>query len=449
MTKKLSEQSLSRRNAMRFLASIPAAAVSPLLSSCGRSVLADVPANSWTQLARDEQGARRSSSFRYVEDGGYFLLWGYMGYVMSDYGNPEKPWHGNNEYDVVVFNPRKGKWESQYPYEKENEWRNNPPPMHLCSYYQGITIGSHRPQLKEREGVLRPDLNVIFDQVAYDSKRARMIYFTGGRTFAYDVKKRNWSDAAPDSNAPPVLGGSLSYDPVNDEVVLFGGGHVAEKGPDGSPVGWTGTWIYECKSSQWKPLGGSEQPPPRLCTRPAFDKKNRVMVVFGGDSHTHYLADTWIYDLGTRKWRKAKAAGGPPPRAGHFTVYDPGTGWVIIGGGYNRQDLTDMWAYDAAADNWRKLNGETPVGFYVTADIMPEESLIILTTSTKKKGDTMGCNEIYPVRTTYAFKVRKEGLVDGSMKPGPHEKMLKRPVTEATADAAYPQHAGQSMGALG
>ncbi len=422
---------MQRRKLLLSLASGAAAS-----SWAGRVLLPDLPANTWTQICRDPQGARRSSSFRYVDDGAYFLLWGFMGYVMSDYGNPEKPWNGNTEYDIVIFDPRKGTWESQYPREKASEWRNHPPPMHMCSYYQGITIGSHRPQLKEREGILRPDLNVVFDQVTYDTRRSRMIYFTGGRTFAYDVKRRRWSDAAPGSAAPPVLGGSLCYDRFNDEVVLFGGGHVAEKGPQGTPVGWTGTWIYEARNSRWRPLESPVEPPARLCTRLVADTKNRVLVVFGGDSHSHYLADTWIYDTRTRRWRASEAAGGPPPRAGHFTVYDPGTGWVIIGGGYNREDLTDMWAYDAAVDRWMKLSGKAPTGFYITADLAPASGLIVLTTSTKREGDRMRCNEIYPVRTTYAFPVRREGLVDSSVKPEPWEKMLKRSLSEATVGTA-------------
>jgi len=393
----------------------------------------DIPANSWTEVARDQQGARRSSSFRYAGDG-YFLLWGYMGYVTSEYGGPEQPWNGNSEYDVVVFDPRKGRWESQYPLEKESEWRDRPPPMHHCTSYQGITTGSYRPQLKVREGVLRPDLNIVFDQVAYDSKRSRMIYFTGGRTFAYDVRARKWSDAGGREAAPPpVSGATLTYDPFNDEMVLAGGGHVAEPGPRGQLVGFTGTWIYECGTSRWRPLGNGAEPPPRMSTRLVTDTRNKVMVMFGGDGQSRYLADTWIYDIATRRWRASKAAGGPPSRAGHFTVYDPGTGWVIIGGGYNRRDLTDMWAYDAAQDRWMKLKGEAPTGWHIAADIMPEEHLIVLTASSKKEGDTMGCNEIYPVRTTYAFKVRKDGLADPAVRPERQQAMLKRPLEEATA----------------
>ena len=45
----------------------------------------------------------------------------------------------------------------------------------------------------------------------------------------------------------------------------------------------------------------------------------------------------------------------------------------------------------------------------------------------------MSCNEIYPVRTTWAFKVRGEGLADETVRPLPQESMLKRSIEEATA----------------
>lgn len=398
---------------------------------------ADLAVNTWTRLAQDSQGARRSSAFRYVDDGsGYFLLWGYMGHVTEFYGNPDEPWRGNEEYDVVAFDPHVGKWVSQYPFEKENEWRNQPPPVHECDAYQGITTGSYRPQLKMRAGVLRPDLNIVFDQVAYDAKRARMVYFTGGRTFSYDVRARKWADAAPGRESPPpVSAATLAYDPLNDEVVLAGGGHIAEKGPRGELVGYTGTWLFDCARSRWSALESGVEPPPRMSTRLVCDTNNQVMVMFGGDGQSQYLADTWIYDMRSRRWRQSKSAGSPPPRAGHFAVFDPGTGWVIIGGGYNRQNLADLWAYDAAADRWMKLKGEVPTGWHITADLMPRDNLIILTTAEKPKGDRMTCNEIYPVRTTWGFRVRREGLLDEAVQPQPQQNMLKRSLEEATAGA--------------
>lgn len=225
---------------------------------------------------------------------------------------------------------------------------------------------------------------------------------------------------------------TLAYDPVNDEIVLTAGGHVAETGRNGELAGYTGTWIFEPANSRWHRLNSDTEPPPRMNTRLVCDTKNNVMVMFGGDGQSRYLADTWIYDLRTRAWRQSSAAGGPPARAGHFTVFDPGTGWVIIGGGYSREDLADMWAYDAAADRWARLKGQVPTGWHITADLVPSQSLIVLTTAGKSKGDRMTCNEIYPVRTTWAFRVRREGLVDESVQPQAQGSMLKRSIEEAT-----------------
>jgi len=284
--------------------------------------------------------------------------------------------------------------------------------------------------------VLRPDLNIVFDQVTYDTKRSRMVYFTGGRTFAYDVVRRMWSDIGGIQSPPPVLGGSLCTDSRNDEIVLVGGWHVAETGEDGQLVGYTGTWIYASATGSWRRHDGATEPQPRMATRLVCDTGNQVLVMFGGDGQTHYLADTWIYDTRARQGRCSEAPGGPPPRAGHFTIYDPNTGWVIIGRGYNRVSLTDMWAYDTSSDRWLQLRGEVPVGWHITADIKPDESLVIITSTTESDWTGRTCDELFLNRTTYAFMIYTDGLVDDAAIPVPHERMLKRPPAETSPGAA-------------
>src|SRR3989339_1116667 len=87
-----------------------------LCASCNQSrLLPDLASNTWTEISRDRFGARRHSSFRYVPDQGYFLLWGYLGFVTEYYGNPEVPYQDNTEYDIVTFKPREGHWRSQFP----------------------------------------------------------------------------------------------------------------------------------------------------------------------------------------------------------------------------------------------------------------------------------------------------------------------------------------------
>lgn len=396
---------------------------------------ANLEPNTWTRLCRDENGARRHCAVRYVPDGGCFLLWGYLSYDVYIYGGPHLPRRDNPEYDMVMFDPVVGAWQNQFPFEKAAEWARALPPMYLCQNYHGITTGSYRPQLKVRDGVLRPDLNIVFDQVTYDSKRARMVYFTGGRTFGYDVRKRSWADIAPGGSPPPVLGGSLCYDPFNDEIVLIGGGHVAERGPGGKLAGYTGTWIYDCRTQVWRRLDAALEPPPRMATRLVCDAQNEALVLFGGDAQTHFLADTWIYDARIRRWRASEAAGSPPPRAGHVAVWDATSGWVLIGGGYNREDLTDMWAYDAAGDRWMKTKGEVPVGWYITGDI-DEEGVVLLTTAMESKQTGRKCDVLFLVRTTYAFKVDVKTLIDETGVATRHEPMPKRSDAAGTAPDA-------------
>ena len=79
-----------------------------------------------------------------------------------------------------------------------------------------------------------------------------------------------------------------------------------------------------------------------------------------------------------------------------------------------------------------KLRGETPAGWYMTADIKPDESMIVCTTATQSDQMTRKCDELFLVRTTYGFKVDPNGLVDETVTPARHASMYKRPVKEIT-----------------
>ncbi|HEU0006941.1 MAG TPA: kelch repeat-containing protein [Terriglobia bacterium] len=380
------------------------------------TLYAQLSANTWTLLRQDPAGARRGSALRYAPKAGAFVLWGFMN------DDPdllqEQPLMHIPEYDVVAFDLVAKQWQSQFPAEWAAAWKKQLPLAYVPRTYSGITTGSERTVLRapteDREGVPRPDLNIVFDQVVYYPPTESLIYFTGGLTAAYHVQQRRWTDLRPAQSPPPVLAGSLAYDPLHDEIVLVGGGHVAEQRQDGRIVGHSGTWLYRFQENRWLPLALETEPPPRMNTRMVCDTKNQQLVLFGGDAQSHYLADTWIFDLKTRAWRPSKAASGPEARAGHFTVYDPETGWVIIGGGYNQKDLTDMWAFDAAADRWMALQGEVPTGFYLSADLAPEKRVILLAANTQKPGDTMSCNILYPVRSTYGYRIESKGI----LKPG-------------------------------
>jgi hypothetical protein len=313
--------------------------------ACALSLAAaELPPNQWVRLAQDSAGGRRGSALRYAPPTGAFFLWGFIDHdpeLPQEHPLMEAP-----EYDVVAFDPLDARWRSHLPPRREREWGRKLPLAYIPRTYSAITTGSERTVLRgptdERGGVPRPDLNIVFDQVEWHPDLKSLVYFTGGLTAAYHPAERHWSDLRPAHAPPPVVGGSLAFDPVNREMVLFGGGHVAERNRDGKLVGYTGTWAL--RGGDWRRVPSNLEPPPRMNTRLVADTRNGLLVLFGGDGQSRFLADTWIYDCKTRAWRVSRAPAGPEPRAGHFTVYDPGTGWVIVGGGYNRRDLTDMWA---------------------------------------------------------------------------------------------------------
>jgi len=67
---------------------------------------------------------------------------------------------------------------------------------------------------------------------------------TIGLTAAYDIERRAWRDLKPPHSPPPVLGGTMAYDPGRDEMVLFGGGHIAEPGPGSTLRGDSDSTVF-------------------------------------------------------------------------------------------------------------------------------------------------------------------------------------------------------------
>src|SRR4029079_19049410 len=126
-------------------------------------------------------------------------------------------------------------------------WTKRLPLAYIPRTYSGITSGSERTVMRgatlDKQDAPRPDLSIVFDQVVYAPSMQSLVYFTGGLTAAYNPALRRWTDLTPRYSPPPVLRSWLADDSLHDEIVLFGGGHVAEPAPDGKVVGYTGTWV--------------------------------------------------------------------------------------------------------------------------------------------------------------------------------------------------------------
>jgi len=105
-------------------------------------------------------------------------------------------------------------------------------------------------------------------QMCYLPEEKKVLYFWGGLTFTYDPAARAFENKGiPLDQAPPdVMLGSMAWDPVNREAVLFGGGYlkayqvpaITDVKQVKQPGAWTpdrwdrrGTWAYDPAKNAW------------------------------------------------------------------------------------------------------------------------------------------------------------------------------------------------------
>lgn len=126
-----------------------------------------------------------------------------------------------------------------------------------------------------------------------------------------------------------------------DKVMITGTGSSAR-------VELLDTWYYHSVFSG---------PQARYNTAIAYDKQNKVIVLFGGMSQSTVLSDTWIYNPSTNRWTQKYNPNSPSAREGHSMVY-LGNGKTAVFGGRDSNGylLNDVWIYDVTYDSWQQQN---------------------------------------------------------------------------------------------
>lgn len=152
-----------------------------------------------------------------------------------------------------------------------------------------------------------------------------------------------------------------------------------------------GTWVFSEKDRQWRAIDQpiDEQPPGRILNAAVYHAGAKKIVLFGGENHQRVLADTWVYDCKTRRWRLAEPQRSPPARAAHALVYVPDQQVVLLAGGYDADwnPRTDTWIYRVETNEWTRLDLEIPAaGYYATADYAAGPGAVILCPHTRPRG---------------------------------------------------------------
>lgn len=137
--------------------------------------------------------------------------------------------------------------------------------------------------------------------MAYDPLRQRMLLFSGQTNDGWEpigTPARIWSLALGDSpawstveatgDAPPELRESaVTFDPVHDRLVVYGGRSA-------DPAGLRGTWVLQFGGAPvWTKLQTTAQPRSTADARLAYDAQDDRLLLFGGD----WGADLWTLEL--------------------------------------------------------------------------------------------------------------------------------------------------------
>ena len=167
----------------------------------------------------------------------------------------------------------------------------------------------------------------------------------------------SWRQAAP-ANSPPVLAwAAAAYDPVNDQIILFGGAPTINGGTTTDE-----TWAWN--GSNWNRLSPTRKPSARWTHGMAYDEERRRIVLFGGlatDQVGSALNDTWEWD--GSNWNQVTTQTSPTPARGiHGAIaYDSVRKQIVIRGGGTFPGQTlygDTWTYNGT--DWTPVSGTGP-----------------------------------------------------------------------------------------
>ena len=362
------------------------------LTACLVSAAPPTP-NTFVEVARDDIGGHYFSQVIYAPTIDALVTWGTRTH--------SKPIRAHETQHYLV---RDGKWVDAWPPGTADTWAGR------FKRWGGWNICAIRGEWYQRDGVGMPRPNSTFHQVCWDGHNQRIIYYVGSMTFSYRPVRRVWKRIrppnAPDQPPAMLLWASLCYDPVGRRVILFGGGGV--DAPDGRPH----TWSLDVTDDTWRRLDLDVEPPARCNSRMVYDRRNRLIVLFGGDAQDRALADTWVFDVTASRWQQRRPSRSPHPRSCHAMAYLDGSGIVLMVGGHAVADYRQAdrlsrqaWVYDAKANTWTSLACDVPRWQWASMEALPGTDEALLVTAAKYDHS----------RVTYRFRY------DPAAGPGKHK----------------------------
>jgi hypothetical protein len=223
--------------------------------------------------------------------------------------------------------------------------------------------------------------------LAFDPVRQNILLFGGsdnaGATWLW--ARQGWTAATPRASPSDRNGAALAYDPAQRKILLFGGRELGGTAFNDTWA-WDGSaWISVDPPAADGPTGGDFD-------GMAWDEARQQMVLLTparNAGHNGRPAVTWT--RGTRAWEQRLSAVEPPSAPSTALTYDPTTRTVLLVlSGLSPGSFPSTWSWDGTT--WRELHPphQPDLGFpsYLARDPGSDQLVLVGVTSVKGLPET-------------------------------------------------------------
>ncbi len=192
--------------------------------------------------------------------------------------------------------------------------------------------------------------------MAYNNKKSK-IYLFGGASekevvsdlWSFEMNK--WVEVPFDDGPEPRTFACLTYDELNERLILFGGNKVLFGKETNKLNLLNDTWQF--KNGVWQKITTTNAPIPRAEASIVYDGLRDRIILFGGytiDKDQYIkLGDTWEFH--DNEWNQISEAG-PSPRHGAAIAYSQNENCIYLFGG----STVDKQYGDSAGETWKWSN---------------------------------------------------------------------------------------------
>ncbi len=224
--------------------------------------------------------------------------------------------------------------------------------------------------------------------MAYDPIREEVVLFGGqtesgmrlGDTWTWDGAE--WTLESPPNSPSPRSGSGMAFHAVSGKMILVGG----QPGPD-IP---TETWAWD--GSTWIELDPATPAPavfnPSVASYPG---KGKAVLLFGGTAPNGEVLDsTWSWDGVT--WNQLTPPTSPQPRWGGPMAYDPENDEMVLFGGIGGTEVpvsyADTWTWDGTTWTKESPSNAPPLGFGLPMAYSPATGSVVKLAAASLTGET-------------------------------------------------------------